>query len=56
MKAAEKSPAVEGLIKRETRLETLEVLPEHGTDIENRIGEWSEKDMAQISSTETETP
>ena len=40
----------------DTCLETLWVLPEHGTDTVNRIGEWSEKDLAQISLTGTEIP
>ena len=57
MNTAEKCPAVEEFSVRDTYLETLWVLPEHGTDdTVNRIGEWSEKNMAQISLTETEIP
>ncbi len=56
LKAVEKCPAVEGLIMRESRLETQEGSPEHGTDRVNKIGEWSENDIAQTSFTVTETP
>lgn len=53
---AVKCPAVEGLTMHESRLVAQREGTEHGTDIGNVMGEWSENDIAQISVMEPETP
>ena len=56
LKAIASCPAVEELNRRETRFGALAVMPGLGADTENKTGEWSEKDIGQMSLIVTETP